>query len=197
MKCLLCGKRTGSSSMPLISVFSEDPLCWDCRKLWKPYQGRRAIEGIPVDILYDYRSGYSSALIQYKECGDEALKDIFLYPHISRIRRKYRGCTLLLMPSAREKVRQRGFDHLYEMFSCLNMPMLSPFEKRREIDQKGGTRSSRSAMSGNIMLKEGVELPGKILLVDDVITTGSTLRGALRCIDMEKHRIRILCAGGV
>lgn len=197
MKCLLCGKSTGSSSMPLISMFSDDPLCYDCRKQWKPYRGSRDIEGIPVDILYDYRSGYSSALIQYKECGDEALKDIFLYPYISRIRWKYRGCTLLLMPSANEKVRQRGFDHLKEMFACLNMPMLSPFEKRREIDQKGGTRSSRSAMSGNIMLKEGAELPRKILLVDDVITTGSTLRGALHCIDKQQHRIRILCAGGV
>lgn len=193
----MCGRRTGSSSMPLISMFSEDPLCFDCRKLWKPYQGRRKIEGIPVNILYDYRSGYSSALIQYKECGDEALKDIFLYPYISRIRWKYRGYTLLLMPSANEKVRQRGFDHLKEMFACLNMPMMSPFEKRREIDQKGGSRSRRSEMSGNIILKEGSVLPEKILLADDVITTGSTLRGALRCIDMQKHRIRILCVGGV
>ena len=193
----MCGRRTGSSSMPLISMFSEDPLCFDCRKLWKPYQGRRKIEWIPVNILYDYRSGYSSALIQYKECGDEALKDIFLYPYISRIRWKYRGYTLLLMPSANEKVRQRGFDHLKEMFACLNMPMMSPFEKRREIDQKGGSRSRRSEMSGNIILKEGSVLPEKILLADDVITTGSTLRGALRCIDMQKHRIRILCVGGV
>ena len=197
MKCLLCGKRTGSSSMPLISMFSDDPLCYDCRKLWKPYQGKREIEGIRAEILYDYRSGYRSALIQYKECGDEALKDIFLYPHISMIRRKYRGYTLLLMPSAKEKVRQRGFDHLEEMFACLNMPMMSPFEKLREIDQKGGGRSRRSVMTGNIILKEGVILPEKILLVDDVVTTGSTLRGALHCIDVQKHRIRILCAGGV
>ncbi|MBQ6487810.1 MAG: ComF family protein [Solobacterium sp.] len=197
MRCLLCGKRTGSSSMPLVAMFSDDPLCYDCRKLWKPYTGNRDIEGMHTDILYDYRSGYSSALIQYKECGDEALKDIFLYPHIEKIRWKYRGYTLLLMPSAKDKLRQRGFDHLKEMFACLNMPMMSPFEKLREIDQKGGGRSRRTVMSGNIILKEGTVLPEKILLADDVVTTGSTLRGALKCIDTRKHRIMILCVGGV
>ena len=40
-------------------------------------------------------------------------------------------------------------------------------------------------------LKENIHLPYKIALVDDVYTTGSTLRAALSNIDAKAHKIKI------
>ena len=77
-----------------------------------------------VKSSWEYNDAFRSTLIQYKECYDEALKDVFLYPTRKKIRNYLRGYTLILMPSTKEKLEERGFSHLKFMFSSLKLPML-------------------------------------------------------------------------
>ncbi len=128
-----------------------------------------------------------------KECGDEALKDVFLFETKKHIQRKYRGYTLCCMPSSLEKIDRRGFSHLQEMFSCLHMKILDPFIKNTNVSQKENPGYLREKMSHEILLKPGVILPEKLLLVDDTITSGATLKGAISCIERKKHKIKIYC----
>lgn len=71
---------------------------------------------------------------------------------------------------------------------------MEPFEKKDESDQKQKDLKERMKMIDNIVLKEGISLPKKIVLCDDTLTTGSTLKGALSTIDKSNHQIEIYCA---
>ena len=190
MRCIYCGRQMQESSLRDL-LAGSDPLCLPCRAQWERKDIRFLLDGIRLDSFYVYNEVFSSCLIQYKECGDEALKDVFLYGLEGKIRRMYRGYTFLMMPSSEEKVNERGFSHLAAMAECLRLPAEEPFEKISHASQKRLGREERLKMAGNIRLKDGAVLPEKIVLFDDTVTTGATLRGALSCFDHEGHRIRI------
>jgi predicted amidophosphoribosyltransferase len=192
MRCLLCGKEKGEGS--LMDILSgNDPLCSSCRKQWKRVNARFFLDGTEVRAPYLYNDAFSSALVQYKELYDEALREVFLYGLTGQIRHRYRGYTVICMPSTETKLAARGFSHLKEMFACTGLPVLEPFEKRADTEQKKKGRQERLKMRHAIVLKEGAKLPEKILLVDDTVTTGATLEGALSCLDRKAHQIRIFC----
>lgn len=192
MYCLMCGKELSIGS--LIDIFvGEDGLCQTCRKQWERVNLHFYLEGIPVEADYVYNDAFSSCLIQYKECFDEALQDVFLYEVKNKIKRKYRGYTIVLMPSSLDKLKQRGFHHLEKMFACCGMKMIDPFIKQSNGMQKKMSYVQRIQIQNQIQLKQGVSLDKKLLLVDDTITSGSTLRGALHCIDCKKHQVKIYC----
>ena len=190
MKCLLCGRQMQESSLSDL-IFGNDLLCRKCRGEWQRKDIAFLLDGVPLDSFYVYNAAFSACLIQYKECGDEALKDVFLSQVKNRLRRRYRGFTLLMMPSTQKKTEARGFSHLKSMFECLGLPCLEPFEKTEDISQKAMGRSARQEMITAIRLKKDIQLPEKIVLCDDTVTTGATLKGALKCLDQKKHTIRI------
>ena len=190
MRCLMCEKELGYGSLTDI-LFGDDPLCHACRVKWKKKRIRFMFEGHRLRSSYVYNEAFSSCLIRYKELGDEALKDAFLYEDKNWFRHTYRGYTPVLMPSTKEKEEASGFSHLARMFECTGKETLSPFVKLSDRTQKGRTRAERLAMSVNIGLKEGAVLPDKIVLCDDVITTGSTLRGALKALEGYSGKIEI------
>jgi competence protein ComFC len=189
----MCGRELGECSIRDI-LFGDDPLCLTCRKQWKYDPQCFCVDGIQADSDYLYREGFSASLIQYKECGDEALKEVFLQPVIRKLRRRYRGMTLCLMPSSEEKKKERGFSHLMEMYASLGLPMMEPFIKNESTVQKKLTYVGRQMIMDQISLRNGMVLPEKIVLCDDVITTGATFKGALHCIDRTKHQILIYAA---
>lgn len=192
MRCLMCGKELGKGSFRDILI-GEDPLCTDCRKQWMKRPLVTKLDGIRMDADYEYDAVFSKCLIQYKECGDEALKNVFLYEVKKKLRRRYRGYTLLLMPSSMKKYQERGFSHLRRMYSCLGLPMMEPFIKKDERTQKEMNREERRKMVHDIILDPAYAVPEKIVLCDDTVTSGSTLRGALSCLDRNRHEIRIYC----
>lgn len=191
MRCLMCGNEIGEGKNLQELFYHDDVLCVSCRNTWKKNQKHFRLDGILAESLWDYQGGFRDALLQYKECGDEALKPVFLYPYRKYLKKKYRGYTILCMPSTMEKMEQRGFSHLPGMLEDAGLPILEPFLKGRPIDQKKKTRIERLALSHAIVLKPGMKLPEKLLLADDVLTTGSTMRGALSCLDQTHHKIRI------
>ena len=193
MRCLLCMKEMGKGSIRDV-LFEEDIICEECRRQWEERDISFKMDGIRVRSDYVYNDAFSSCLVQYKECFDEALKDVFLYRQKKKIRRMYRGYTLCMMPSGRKKMEERGFSHLAGMFECVGLPVMEPFGKKDESDQKQKDLKERMKMIDNIVLKEGISLPKKIVLCDDTLTTGSTLKGALSTLDRNRHQIEIYCA---
>ena len=178
MRCLMCGKMIRRDSFSELFQ-KEDVLCSGCRGTWNRIERRFRFEGHDAYALYAYEGGFSQCLLQYKELCDEALKPVFLYPDIRRLRHRFRGRTLLLLPSAPQDTEYRGFSHLQGMFEPLELPMMEPFEKISASSQKHLGRAGRAQMRTNIRLKENVHLPRRVVLADDVITTGSTMKGAL------------------
>lgn len=191
MKCLMCGKPLQEEGGMIDVLFREDSLCPSCRSTWRKMDYHQKIEGIPALSTWAYEGGFQTSILQYKELYDEALFPIFLEPILTQFRLAYHGYTILCMPSSSTKLKQRGFSHLEKMFSITGLPMMSPFEKIEDQDQEHKSYEERLQMVHGIVLKPNVILPKKLLLVDDVLTTGSTIRGALHCLDSSAHKIRI------
>ncbi len=190
MRCLMCGKEKGFGSLSDVLI-GKDPLCHECRSKWLHKPLHFMIDGIPAESSYIYNDAFSSCLIQYKECMDEALSDVFLHEVKHTLQKKYRGYTILPMPSSMEKQKLRGFSHLEKMFACLDMEMMDVFVRIGASSQKAQTARQRREIQHEIILKEGVRLPDHILLADDTITTGSTLRGALHALHGYHGKVRI------
>jgi len=85
-------------------------------------------------------------------------------------------------PSSKESDEERGFNHVVEIFKCLRLKMLRIIHKTKQIKQADLTTKEREKI-GDILVIDDVDLRGrKILLVDDVYTTGSTIKAMIKLV---------------
>ena len=143
-----------------------------------------------VESFFEYDSLFRTILLQYKECHDEALKDVFLYDLSDYIDLKYHGYELLLVPSSRKKLEERGFDHLEGIFSSLHLKRIDGLKMKEELCQEGKDLKERERMMNNYLYEGGYH--ERILIVDDMITTGSSLKGVYHSIRPYVKNIKVL-----
>lgn len=179
MKCLYCDKEINTYT--LYDLFIEqDVLCNECRKKMKYHHQKFHLDDLEVESFYDYDSLFKELLLQYKECYDEALKDVFLYRLEDYLRIKYFGYQIIYVPSCKENSERRGFNHLKEIFEKLN------FHEVKEIKMKNNSSQKNKSLIGRTKMIENFEYYGKplnkVLIVDDVFTTGSSLKGVYLAI---------------
>ncbi len=91
------------------------------------------------------------------------------------------------VPATKSAKKRRGYDHMrlvaIELSKKLRMPMIDALKAVRETDQLL-TKDRAEAVKGKFALgKESKFLEGKkILLIDDVLTTGNTMLEAVRIL---------------
>lgn len=93
---------------------------------------------------------------------------------------------LVFVPATARAYRRRGFDHMEgvarELSELSGVPLVDALVKHGSADQRRLGRAGRQASSqGAYETVERVE-GMRLLLVDDVITTGATLRSAARAL---------------
>jgi hypothetical protein len=190
MYCLMCGMEKGDGDFVDI-LENDDPLCHRCRNNLNRVRFRMKFHGYKLYASYVYDDTFAKILVQYKECFDEALKTVFLYPLRWWFMIRFFGYTVCYLPSSKEKIAKRGFHHLEKMFSSIPLQQANLFEKVNDFDQKNRSVEERMKMVDNIALKKHCDIPKKVLLVDDTITTGASLLGALRCLQDYDCKIAI------
>lgn len=111
------------------------------------------------------------------------------------------------VPASPAAVLHRGFDHGALLAASLGalsgIPAIEPLRCRPRLDQRALTREQRRANAArSIVPRAGVHVPPRILLLDDVFTTGATLDAAASAllsagaVEVRVVAVARACGGG-
>ncbi len=191
--CIFCFEDIQKGLSFFDWIRQDSLLCGKCKMKLQKLMVHKRFETFSIFILYLYNDYFESIIYQFKENKDIALKDIFLYDLRQDIFDKFRHHTILVMPSSQEKIKERGFQHLVEMFTIVGLPILDPFEKIYNWKQSLQSFENRCHIKEVIRLKKNIKLPNTpLLLVDDVCTSGSTMKCAYNLLQQHKYIVEAL-----
>lgn len=147
----------------------QSDLCTDCQK-WEK-------EGNPVQhqSLFTYNEAMKNYFNQYKFQGDYVLRFVFAKAAKKAVK-MFREHIIVPIPVSNEKFQVRGFNQVQGILDAANLSYRNILEKKDTLAQSSKTREERLQTQQAFKIKNGVDLPDKILLVDDIYTTGKTLQ---------------------
>ncbi|MHA6258380.1 ComF family protein [Sporosarcina sp. CAU 1771] len=177
--CLLCEKNlvTSFSWKSLLGLDERTIICESCSK---NFQIAEIIEeGMIVDqitSLYAYNDAMRSYLHQFKFLQDVALAEVFA----KEIKRSIpKGAIVVPIPIHPKKRMERTFAHIDELLKCAHVSYVHVLEKTGTERMGEKTKQERLAMAPLFKLKPQVVIqPSTYILIDDIYTTGTTLRHA-------------------
>lgn len=179
--CKICFKEIKiTSPSEILNNFS---LCSDCYFSLKPGLRKIKLNTEKGYCLYSYEESMKSLIYQFKGCGDYELKDVFLSRYKNLLRLLFKKYTLVPAPSYEAHNKERGFNHIIEIFSVLALPICDCLIKNKDIKQSDLKKTEREKIGNYLSIKEGTDLKNKkVLFVDDILTTGSTAKACINLI---------------
>lgn len=169
-------------------------LCRKCYQKLIPKFIRFNVNNYKALSFYQYDEDIKSLLYQLKGCFDYELAGVFLDRYAKYYRLIFDGYIIVPIPSYLKDDEIREFNHVVEMFSFLKLPMERAIVKTEHFKQADHNYYQRKEIGKYMVLKENLNLKDKkVLLVDDVYTTGSTMKAAVKLIEsLHPKDIKIL-----
>jgi ComF family protein len=162
-------------------------ICSQCRLSWHPHTYRTHVDSLFVTSSILYSPIAARILVAAKESNQRSA-DILIIDAIRHILENYKGdtanLTFIPMPSSKNAMRKRGRNFMEFVCEKLDISYSNIlFHQRRVQDQSGlNAQERRLNLVGAFALEKSVRIYGDIVLIDDVVTTGSTLREARRAL---------------
>lgn len=179
--CIICFKEYNKNVFN--KFISGVNLCSTCYQNLDFNRRKFNLDGVSGESFYIYDDSYITTLfLTYKHKLDYVLKDVFLCRFKEYINLKYCLYTIVFVPSSKEAIERRNFDHLASLFEQVSLKKLHLFKKIKDIEQKNLSFKDRSDILNYIELDISRKIPKKILLVDDIITSGSSLRACVNLL---------------
>jgi predicted amidophosphoribosyltransferase len=176
--------------------------CVDCNTYSLSQLGR---ETLPFDrciSAIEHRGAARSIVTSYKDAGERSLARQMAAIVGQALPRSWTaGPTVLTyVPADRVARRRRGFDHMAgiarELSALRGLHLLPLLEKLPVADQRGLSRRGRFAnmeRAVRALAPPDCAIPERVLLLDDVYTTGATLFAASEALRTAGVR-RVDCA---
>lgn len=180
-RCAFCGKL----------VKNGEGMCSDCEKKL-PYTGwnneRQRFAGMEacVSPLY-YEGAVREALLRYKFSGAAVYSRVFGKISAKCIDEMQISCDIITwVPLSRKRLRKRGYDQAKLLAEAVaeerGLPCEAMLRKIRHTPAQSGIgdrKKRRENVAGAYEAADPAIIKGKrILLVDDIVTTGATLSEA-------------------
>lgn len=172
-------------------------MCFSCLLECDPKFINFKIEGYNGLSIYEYNEKLKELIYKFKGCYDIELKDAFLYPYENELSLIYKGYIVVPIPSYFKDDETRGFNHVKLIFSNLKLETIKVLEKTEKYKQSDRNQKYRELIKNYLKVNEIDKIKGKnILLVDDICTTGSTLKAAINLLKEatpKDIKILVLC----
>jgi len=182
-RCILCGNYNNIVCFECVKGLPRiaEPLCIFCGKStakWRPCAGcapKTALNRVWVHSFYNgvvaeliHRFKFDHARDAYKPLAQLITTPL---PDLADL-------TVVPVPTVAPHIRQRSYDHTRliakEVARLTKLPLANALERTQNAQQIGRTRAERQEIAESIGVCNTP--PTRILLIDDVCTTGATLQ---------------------
>lgn len=180
-RCGRCGR----------ALHGEIELCGACKAQKNP---EKTGEDLRIFPIYLYRSLAGDLVRSYKNERRDSLASFFSDILAPIIEIRWPDSIIVPVPPRREKMLQEGWDQVEAMAHRLEkrgFEVRRVLERSSEAQQKRLSRELRreNARKGYALSSlKGVVVPEKALLLDDVVTTGATLRACAEILSANGSR---------
>lgn len=190
--CKICFKPIEQATLHSL-LFKNPTICHDCLLNFGPVLKTFRIENVECFHLYFYNQKVQEILYQFKGCNDYELRTVFLEYYLTYLNYKFKGYEIIPAPSSAKSDKERGFNHVEEIFKNLNLKMNKCIHKTKQVKQADLTTKEREKI-GQYLTIDNVDLKHKkVLLVDDVYTTGSTIKSMIKLVkERGAKKIKVL-----
>ncbi|MGG4491609.1 ComF family protein [Metabacillus idriensis] len=184
--CSVCSSKfslIGETACPICDrPQSNAETCYDCER-WQadPVFGSVLAGNRSV---YQYNEFMKELIARYKYRSDAQLADLFSSPLRTVFLEHFSKDYLIApIPLSKERLYERGFNQARLLADLLNAPIREPLMRIHLEKQSKKTRTERLQTENVFYIDNASEIYGKkLLLIDDIYTTGTTIRHAAKLL---------------
>jgi ComF family protein len=192
--CIICKRKGEYLCERCKKLFKKElPECYMCRRISNGYRTHRECRGMysmdSVFVAWEYSSLTSDLLKKYKYGYAYDMSEVLCKFFIDSIRsssywRMLKNTLIINMPISSSRLRERGFNQTYNLAKSISMEFNLDFSDSL-VGKSGGSehqalkdkdeRREITTDSFYIVKEMDISKYKSITIIDDVITTGSTL----------------------